>query len=106
MKARDMVLLVGLAGVAVWFLRKQLTASAQALISAPGELGSKIGLSLYDWINPNAGAGITSTDYIVTFPDGVRHAVNSQNVDAGGAFLYGTRVYTMKKDAAGKLYAV
>jgi hypothetical protein len=106
MKARDWILLTVGAAVVGWLVERQLSKAAAALVSLPGQFGSKIGVTLYDWIHPDEGSILTSPDYIVTFPNGDRHAVNSRSIDVNGAFIYQGRVYTMKRDAAGKNYAV
>lgn len=106
MKARDIYIIGGLAVVGIWFVRKQLLAAANAALAAPGELGSKIGLALFDWVNPNAGKDITATQYMTTFPDGVKHSVGAQFVNAQGRFKWQGVLMQLKRDAAGKAYAV
>lgn len=104
MKARDIYIIGGLAVVGIWFVRNQVKAAADALLSAPGEFGSKIGLTLYDWVNPNTTGEMLY--YVATFPDGAGHAVPSTTVNTAGQFVYQGARYALKLDKAGKRYAV
>lgn len=106
MKPRDIVIIGGLAAFAIWYLRKQASAAADAVISLPGNVGSAIGSTLYDWIHPGDGLGINDTYYTVTFPNGQRHAIPANTVGASGTFDYAGVNYLMKKDAAGQNVAV
>lgn len=66
--------------------------------------GSAIGISLFDLTHADYTPGVF---YTVTFPDGVRHAVNADDVnESSGRFLRENVQYILKKDAAGKRVAV
>jgi hypothetical protein len=104
MKTRDIVIIAGLGALAVWFVSKKLGAAGQAVLNAPAALGSKIGISLYDWIHPNTVG--ESVFYVVTFPGGARHAVASGDVAAGGGFMFQGVPYYLKADASGNKFAV
>ncbi len=66
--------------------------------------GSAIGGKLYDWINPNAG-GLT-TVYVITFPDGSKHAINPNAVSSAGTFMYDNKVWKIHQDGNGVKVAV
>lgn len=100
MKARDLLMLAAVGAGVAWVLSTQAKAAASAIIAAPGELGSRIGLSLYDWIHPASAGGITSTTYIALFPDGMKHAIDSALISSTGKFTYSGRAYQMKVNAA------
>ena len=110
MKREDVQTLLVLAAVAgavalAWKLYTDLKAAGTKLLSAPGDFGASLGLSLYDWINPGAGVG-ENVYYTVTFRDGSRHAVPSGTVASDGSFVYGGNSYVLKLDATGNRYAV
>jgi hypothetical protein len=46
-----------------------------------------------------------SLSYTVMFPDGARHSIGESLIDSRGRFRYGTLMYQIKDDAAGKHYA-
>lgn len=67
--------------------------------------GSWLGTKLYDWTHSGGSAGL-STVYVVAFPNGTSHAINPNQVNSDGRFMYESRVYQIKVDANGKKYAV
>jgi hypothetical protein len=62
------------------------------------EAGSWIGGKVFDIFHPSAGLMQT---FIVNFPDGSKHAVNSEDIDSSGRFLYAGRRYQLVTDGAG-----
>lgn len=71
--------------------------------SASGGWFASVGESLGGWAfdlfgpsyNPNAPV------YTVRFPDGSRHAIDSNNVQSNGYFSYGSVKYRLGKDSSG-----
>lgn len=61
-------------------------ATNKVLGGAPQAIGERLGDTLYSWfghqVNPNAPI------YLVMFPDGKRHAVDSNAIDQSGYFTY------------------
>lgn len=99
MKTKDWLLLGGVA-FAAWFLYRKFTAIPQALTDA----GEAVGGTLFDWLNP--GAGGAAVTYIVNWAGGVKHAVNSNQVDSNGLFTYNGVQFKLMNDAAGNHWAV
>lgn len=64
---------------------------------------AKIGSRIADYFTPDPGADVT---YIATFPDGQRHAIASQFVDANGFFLRSGVRYRLAFDQDRKRIAV
>jgi hypothetical protein len=104
MKTRDVVILAGLGGLVAWFVVSKIKGAGAAVLNAPAALGSKIGLTLYDWIHPDTVG--ESLYYMVTFPDGARHSIASHTVDSSGRFSWGGQNYVMKSDASGFHHAI
>lgn len=109
MKQSDVKLYLTIAavGVGAYFLWKLLSTAkdvGSAAIAIPGNIGSKIGLSLYDFFNPPTGRGLVSILYFL--PDGSRHAIDSADVDGSGSFTYSGVNYVMRTGSDGKHYAV
>lgn len=98
MKTRDWLILLAAAGVA-YYLYKKVSVIPQALNSA----GEAIGGTLFDWINPSAGA--QSTMYLVHFSNG-QHYIDSSTIDSAGGFTYNGAQFRIQNDAQGNHYAV
>lgn len=63
-------------------------ATNNVLGGAPQAVGESIGSGLFSLFNPSADSLASSVTYIVKFPDGAKHAVDSSNVDGSGQFTY------------------
>lgn len=102
------IFIVGLIGIVGYILYKKFSGAvsqtANAILAAPGQIGTSIGGTLYEWINPYPPG--YDTYYTVTFSDGSRHAIHSTDVANDGTFTYQGQNYTLKTDANGTRYAV
>lgn len=67
------------------FVISKLFDFGKAAASAVTATGEAIGGSLYEYFHPDAAGD--PTNYLVTFPDGVRHQVPSRSVNADGTFV-------------------
>jgi len=74
----------------------------QVLGGAPQTIGEAIGGGLYSIFGSNP--DVSSVTYIVNFPDGMRHAVDSAQVDGNGNFIFNGSRYTLT-DRNGAHYA-
>lgn len=83
MNTRDTILLIGVAGAAL-FVWHTFTKTKDKILSLLDSAGSAVGSGLFDLFHPDP-VGET-TFYLVTFPDGVRHSVPSRSVNAKGIF--------------------
>lgn len=81
-----------------------LGAAVNSATGGAGEwAGEAIGETLYQFFNPSsAGDSVT---YIVTFPDGTKHAVAPSQVSATGGFTREGRAYQLYQDSAGRKFA-
>ena len=52
-KTRDILIIGGVAAVALWYLKKQAISATNAVLNAPGAVGESIANAIYDWVNPN-----------------------------------------------------
>lgn len=78
--------------------------AANALTQAvTGNEHSTLGTAIYDLFHPEPSV---SPIYLVIFPDGAKHAVDSKDVQAGGVFVYSGVRYRLDVRADGKRYAI
>jgi hypothetical protein len=74
----------------------------EAVQAITGDANTTLGGAIYDWFH--TAPDVNSTIYMVAFPDGAKHAVDSATV-SGGKFtlakFYGTRVFTLGKNNSG-----
>lgn len=80
------VLLVGGAAVALYLLYKSTTAAAKAVGAGYNASVNTVSDALTSLFGP--AVTIAGTMYVVTFPDGSRHAVDASTVDASGNFSW------------------
>ena len=93
MKA-ETLLTLGVVGAVLYLGYKALSAGAQAATTAAAAVGQAftstqdaLASGLYSLFGPTENFGPT-TYYTVTFPDGSRHAVGSDIVNASGQFTW------------------
>jgi hypothetical protein len=105
MKPRDLLIFAAIGAGVAWVLSRQLKAAAGAVLNFPASVGSAIGTGLYDLFHKDQTGILTSKTYIVLFPDGQKHAVDSYYVGSTGKFTYAGRAYQLmiSKDGGGNL---
>ena len=67
---------------------------------------TRLGEKVASFFVPSPNDKVFATDYIVTFPNGARHAISSTLVNANGFFTYSGVRYRLALDSNGKKIAV
>lgn len=77
--------------------------AANAITQAvTGDDNATLGTAIYDWLHPEQSV---SPIYLLIFPDGAKHAIDSKDIQSGGVFVYlGARYRMELRD--GKRYAL
>lgn len=85
MSVKNDLVILGVLGIAAYFLYSKATAAAKAAGAAyTGTVNS-----FSDWLSNTFGPSANlPTFYTVTFPDATTHAVNSNTVDSQGNFTW------------------
>lgn len=99
-ETRNLILIVGVAAFAVYYVKK-IAGAAGAAFDATG---SWIGGQLYEWAHPSAEG--ESLYYVVLFPTNEKHAIASGDIRSDGTFTYQGNAYRMRTDASGNHVAV
>jgi hypothetical protein len=89
------------------YANRGLVGDAGAVVNSlggglPASAGESLGDTLFSVFGSQpSGAGSSDLSYIVTFPDGSRHGVDSSLVDAYGNFTYAGQEFRLGQDGQG-----
>lgn len=107
MKGKDWAILLAVAGGLYLAYRafEGVRKAADKVLSLPGQFGSAVGLTLYEWLHDDP-ANLTSSVYKVTFPDGTWKSVDAATINKAGLFTVQGATWKLMRDNIGRTYAV